>query len=48
MVFGTDYFIRGSNFMERTRELIDSIGLTPYERAMLYSENARRILQLDI
>jgi predicted TIM-barrel fold metal-dependent hydrolase len=48
IVFGTDYFIQNSGFMERTREFIDSLGLKPSEREMIYFENASRILKLSI
>jgi len=48
IVFGTDYFIRGTNFMERTREFIDSMGLKPAARELIYSENAARLLKLNI
>jgi predicted TIM-barrel fold metal-dependent hydrolase len=48
IVFGTDYFIRGTNFMERTREFIDGMGLRPSERELIYSENAARILKLNM
>jgi predicted TIM-barrel fold metal-dependent hydrolase len=44
IVFGTDYFIRGSRFMDWTREFIDGLDLKPVEREMIYSENAARIL----
>jgi aminocarboxymuconate-semialdehyde decarboxylase len=47
IIFGTDYFVPGTNFMERTREFIDSLGLKPSEREQIYSENAIRILNLD-
>jgi predicted TIM-barrel fold metal-dependent hydrolase len=47
IVFGTDYFIAGSNFMERTCDFIDAIGLTPRDRELIYSVNAARILKLD-
>jgi aminocarboxymuconate-semialdehyde decarboxylase len=46
ILFGTDYFIRGTNFMERTREFIDGMGLKPRDRELIYSENAGRILKL--
>lgn len=48
IVFGTDYFMRGTNFMERTREFIDTMGLRPRDRELIYSENAGRILKLNI
>ncbi|MBV8054534.1 MAG: amidohydrolase [Deltaproteobacteria bacterium] len=48
IIFGTDYFIRGSNFMERTREFIDGMGLRPADRELIYSGNAARILKLNI
>jgi predicted TIM-barrel fold metal-dependent hydrolase len=47
IIFGTDYFMRGTNFMERTREFSDSIGLRPSDRELIYAENAVRILKLN-
>jgi predicted TIM-barrel fold metal-dependent hydrolase len=46
IVFGTDYFIRGTRFMERTSEFIDSMGLVPRDRELIYSENAASILKI--
>jgi predicted TIM-barrel fold metal-dependent hydrolase len=46
IVFGTDYFIRGTHFMEWTSEFIDGLGLTSAEREMVYEQNAARILKL--
>jgi predicted TIM-barrel fold metal-dependent hydrolase len=48
IVFGTDYFMSGTGFMERTREFIDNVGLRPSERELIYSRNAVRILNLKI
>ncbi|HKV55164.1 MAG TPA: amidohydrolase family protein [Candidatus Binataceae bacterium] len=48
ILFGTDYFMGGTPFMERTREFIDSLGLKPSEREMIYCENAARILKLRV
>jgi predicted TIM-barrel fold metal-dependent hydrolase len=48
IVFGTDYFISGTQFMQRTREFIDSLGLKPFERELIYCENAARILKLRV
>jgi predicted TIM-barrel fold metal-dependent hydrolase len=45
IVFGTDYFIRGTRFMDWTREFIEGLDLKPVEREMIYSENAARILR---
>jgi predicted TIM-barrel fold metal-dependent hydrolase len=47
IVFGTDYFIRGTNFMERTRAFIDGMGLRPSDRELIFLENAARILKLN-
>jgi predicted TIM-barrel fold metal-dependent hydrolase len=44
MVFGTDYFIRGSRFMQRTIEFLDSLDITSSEREMVYHQNGTRIL----
>jgi aminocarboxymuconate-semialdehyde decarboxylase len=46
LVFGTDYFVRGSRFMERTSEFLDSLGLKSAERELIYSGNAERILNM--
>lgn len=48
IVFGTDYFIRSTKFMERTREFIDGMRLSPRDRELVYSENAARILNLNM
>ena len=47
IVFGTDYFIRGSRFMEWTSDFIDGLGLKPVEREMIYEKTAARILKLN-
>ena len=46
LVFGTDYFMPGSRFMERTTEFLDALEITPAEREMLYCGNASRILSI--
>ena len=46
IVFGTDYFIRGSHFMQRTIEFLNSLDITPAEREMVYSHNGARVLSL--
>jgi predicted TIM-barrel fold metal-dependent hydrolase len=46
IVFGTDYFIRGTHFMEWTSEFIDGLGLRSAEREMVYEKKASRILKL--
>ncbi len=46
IVYGTDYFIRSTKFMEWTNEFIDGLDLSGVEREKVYSENARRILRL--
>jgi hypothetical protein len=46
LVFGTDYFVRGSRFMERTTEFLDSLGLESFDRDLIYSGNALRILNM--
>ena len=46
IVFGTDYFVRSTRFMEWTIEFIDGLGLTASEREMIYEKNARQILKL--
>jgi len=45
IVFGTDYFVRSTRFMEWTIEFIDGLGLTASEREMIYEKNARQILR---
>jgi predicted TIM-barrel fold metal-dependent hydrolase len=47
IVFGTDYFIRGTPFMEWTSEFIDGLGLKPFEREMIYEKTATRIFKLN-
>jgi predicted TIM-barrel fold metal-dependent hydrolase len=47
IVFGTDYFIRGTPFMEWTSEFINGLGLKPSEREMIYEKTAARILKLN-
>ena len=46
IVFGSDYFVRSTRFMEWTIEFIDGLGLTASEREMIYEKNARQILRL--
>jgi predicted TIM-barrel fold metal-dependent hydrolase len=46
IVFGTDHFIRGSRFMERTTEFLDSLGLDSADRELIFSGNAARILNM--
>jgi predicted TIM-barrel fold metal-dependent hydrolase len=46
IVFGTDYFVRSTRFMEWTIEFIDGLGLAASEREMIYEKNARQILNL--
>jgi predicted TIM-barrel fold metal-dependent hydrolase len=46
IVFGTDYFVRSTRFMEWTIEFIDGLGLATSEREMIYEKNARQILNL--
>jgi len=48
ILFGSDYFMRGTNFMQRTREFIDNLGLTPADRELIYCQNASRILKVDL
>ena len=48
IVFGSDYFIRDSNFMERTCQFIDGLGLRPSDRELIYAGNAARILKFNI
>ena len=43
IVFGSDYFVRSTRFMEWTIEFIDGLGLTASEREMIYEKNARQI-----
>jgi predicted TIM-barrel fold metal-dependent hydrolase len=45
LLFGTDYFMPGSRFMERTVGFLDSLEIAPAERDLLSSGNAIRILE---
>jgi len=45
ILFGTDYFVFSTRFMEWTIEFIDGLGLTASEREMIYEKNAREILR---
>ncbi|MGH7838840.1 MAG: amidohydrolase family protein, partial [Candidatus Binataceae bacterium] len=47
IVFGSDYFIRTTRFMDWTQEFIDGLGLESVERELVYSGNAARILKLN-
>jgi hypothetical protein len=42
MVFGTDYFMRGSRFMRRTIEFLDSLDITSAEREMAERDASRQ------
>jgi predicted TIM-barrel fold metal-dependent hydrolase len=46
IVYGTDYFIVGTKFMDWTNEFLDGLELLPIEREKVYSQNAKRILKL--
>jgi len=46
IVYGTDYFIRGTKFMEWTNEFLEGLDLSSVEREKVYSQNAMRILSL--
>lgn len=44
IVYGSDYFLPGSGFLERTSAFVEGLGLTPVDREKVFSENARRLL----
>jgi aminocarboxymuconate-semialdehyde decarboxylase len=46
IVYGTDYFIVGTKFMDWTNEFLDGLDLSSIEREKVYSQNAARILNL--
>jgi aminocarboxymuconate-semialdehyde decarboxylase len=46
IVYGTDYFILGTKFMEWTTEFLEGLQLSPLEREKIYGQNAARILHL--
>jgi len=46
IVYGTDYFIVGTKFMDWTNEFLEGLDLSPIEREKVYSQNAARILNL--
>jgi len=45
-VYGTDYFIVGTKFMDWTNEFLEGLDLSAIEREKVYSQNAARILGL--
>ncbi len=46
IVYGTDYFIVGTKFMDWTNEFLEGLDLSPVEREKVYGQNAARILNL--
>ncbi|TMA60283.1 MAG: amidohydrolase [Deltaproteobacteria bacterium] len=46
IVYGTDYFIVGSKFMDWTNEFLEGLDLSPVEREKVYSQNAAQILKI--
>jgi predicted TIM-barrel fold metal-dependent hydrolase len=46
IVYGTDYFIVGTKFMDWTNEFLEGLDLSPIEREKIYGKNAARILNL--
>ena len=46
ILLGTDYFIRESHWMERTKGFLGSLDMAPGDRELLYEGNASRILKI--
>lgn len=46
IVFGTDYFVRSTRFMEWTIEFIDGLGLATSEREMIYEKERTANIEL--
>ncbi len=46
LVYGSDYFMQGSEFMNWTNEFLESLPLSKEEKQKIYSGNAERFLQL--
>jgi predicted TIM-barrel fold metal-dependent hydrolase len=46
LVYGTDYFMRGSEFMKWTNEFLESLNLPTAEKRKIYSGNALQFLNL--
>lgn len=46
IVYGSDYFMLGSEFMNRTNAFLDSLTLSKSEKEKMYSGNALRFLQM--
>jgi len=46
IVYGTDYFIVGSKFMDWTNEFLEGLDLSAVEREKIYSQNAAQILKI--
>jgi aminocarboxymuconate-semialdehyde decarboxylase len=46
LVYGSDHFMQGSQFMRWTNEFLDSLDLSKEEREKIYSGNALRLLQM--
>jgi aminocarboxymuconate-semialdehyde decarboxylase len=46
MVYGTDYFMVGSQFMDWTNKFLEGLDLSAVDREKIYSKNAERMLNL--
>ncbi len=46
IVYGTDYFMMDSKFMDWTNEFLEGLDLSAVEREKIYSKNAERMLNL--
>jgi predicted TIM-barrel fold metal-dependent hydrolase len=46
LVYGSDYFMQGSQFMRWTNEFLDSLDLSKEEKEKIYSGNALRFLKM--
>jgi predicted TIM-barrel fold metal-dependent hydrolase len=46
LVYGSDYFMLGSEFMNRTNAFLESLSLSKSDKEKIYSGNALRFLKL--
>ena len=46
IVYGTDYFMEGSTFMDWTNAFLDELDITKGDKQKIYSGNAERFLQM--
>ena len=46
LVYGSDYFMLGSEFMNRTNTFLESLDLSKSDKEKIYSANALRFLKM--